>query len=179
VVMSETVKLMRSPIDTNCVGCGCKVAFGVWVYYESTTGNALCVECAVKKGWTPKERVNQLIQKLELQEDIKALTKQRKIESDALLLVKREHELHAMGKRDLELEGQITRLMATVEDYLKSCGSEGEKKALKNVFDEVRKAQELQKEVRDAIQNRLFLLERRKSKLGLRTPLNEIESEVH
>jgi len=165
--MSEAVKLMRCPIDTNCADCRDKLAFGVWVYYESQTGNALCIECAVKRGWTPKQRVNQLIEKLELQEDIKALRKQRKIETDALLLIKQETALYEGAKRGPELEANIVKLMQTVESYLKACGTPEEREALTNVFTTMRQAQELQKETRELIQGRLFLLEKRKKKLEI------------
>jgi len=165
--MGEAVKLMRCPIDTNCVDCGDKLAFGVWVYYESQTGNALCIDCAVQRGWTPKQRVNQLIEKLELQEDIKALRKQRKSETEALLLVKQEIGLHEGAKRDLELEAQVVKLMQTVESYLKACGTPEEREALNNVFAVIRQAQELQKETRELIQSRLFLLEKKKKKLEI------------
>ena len=173
--MSEAVKLIRSPIDTNCVHCPSKIPFGVWSYYEPTTGNAVCVECATTKGWMSKERVNQLIKKLELQEDIKALRKQRKIETDELLLVRREFDLHEVSRKDRELEGQIVKLMQHVEEYLKSCGEKEEKKILKNVFDEIRKTQDLQKEVRELVKDRIFLLKKRKRKMDLATTFAELE----
>ena len=173
--MSEAVKLIRSPIDTNCVHCPAKIPFGIWVYYEPTTGNAICITCATTKGWMSKERVNQLIKKLELQEDVKALRKQRKIETDALLLVRRELDLNEIMKKDRELEGQIVKLMQHVEEYLKAAGEKEEKKILKNVFDEIRRTQELQKEIRELVKDRLFLLERRKRKLDMKGTLQEIE----
>jgi hypothetical protein len=167
--MSEAIKLIRSPIDTNCVHCPSKIPFGVWTYYEPSTGNAICIECATTKGWMPKDRVNQIIQKLELQEDIKALRKQRKIESDALLLMKREVDVYQVAEEDRKLSGQLVRLMATVEDYMKSIGDEEEKKALKAVFEETRKCQELQREVRAVVKNRLVLFEKRRKKLPVET----------
>lgn len=163
--MSEAVELMRSPIDTNCGDCKGEINFGQWCYYEPATGNALCVDCSVQRGWSPKQRVDQLIKKLELQEDVKALTKQWQIETEALLLIRREMDVREIDKKDKELEGQIIKLMASVDSYLKSCGDKGEEKALKNVFDEIRRAQDLQREVREIIRNRLFLLERRKRKM--------------
>lgn len=175
--MSEAVKLIRSPIDTNCVHCPSKIPFGIWVYYEPTTGNAVCIECATTKGWMSKERVNQLIKKLELQEDIKALRKQRKIDTDELLLVRREIDLSEVARKDRELEGQIVKLMQHVEEYLKSCGEKEERKILKDVFDEIRKTRNLQKEVRELVKDRLFLLEKRKRKLDMKATLQEIEQQ--
>jgi len=167
--MSEAVKLIRMPIDTKCYCCPTKISFGVWAYYEPETGNAVCIECATKKGWMPKDRVNLIIQKFELQEDIKALRQQRRSESEMLLLVKREVDVYQVAEADRDLSGQIIRLMATAEDFMKSIGSEEEKKALKNVFEETRKCQELQREVRALVKNRLVLFDKRKKKLLTRT----------
>jgi len=158
-----TVKLMRCPIDTQCGSCKEPLPFGAWAYYDSRSGEGICPECAVKRGWSPKERVKQLIKALELQEDIKALKEQRKIEIDALILLKKQIDLHRLGERDLELETKIIELMNTVDGYLKQCGTPKEKEALGKVFDVIRETQELQKEVRDRVQNRLFVLERKEA----------------
>ena len=171
----EAVKLIRSPIDTNCVDCSAKVPFGIWVYYEPASGNAVCIECGTKKGWMPKDRANQLIQKLELQEDIKALRKQRKIETEALLLVRREIDLGEVVKKDHELEGEIVTLMRRVEDYLRASGDKEEEKKLKAVFDEIEKARKLQRAIRALTKDRLLFLERRKRKADLESTLQEIE----
>jgi len=177
--MSEAIKLIRIPIDTNCVHCPTKIPFGVWAYYNPDAGDAICIECATKKGWMPKDRVNQIIQKLELQEDIKALRKQRKIESDALLIMKREVEIYEVASEDRKLSGQIVRLMATVEDYMKSIGDGEEKKALKNVFKETEKSQELQRELRALVKNRLLLFEKRRKKLPIQTIEEEAEAIIN
>lgn len=161
----ETVKLMRCPIDTQCGNHECKkdIPFGAWAYYDPRSGEAICPECAVKRGWTPKERVKQLIKALELREDVKALKEQRKIEADALILLKKQINLHRLGESDLELEKQIIALMNTVDSYLKQCGTPKEKEALDKVFDVIQETQELQKEVRTRIQNRLFVLKKKES----------------
>jgi len=173
--MSEAVKLMRSPIDTNCVHCPTKIPFGVWCYYEPHEGNAICIECGTKKGWTSKERVNLLIKKLEIQEDIKALRKQRKLETEALLTIQRQVNLHEIGEGNLKLEGQITKLMARADEYLRACGSEDEKKTLKTVFEEIRKAQELQKKIRNLIRDRIFMLEKKKRRVDMQLAFTEEE----
>lgn len=161
----ESVKLMRSPIDTQCGDPECKkpLPFGAWVYYNPQSGEAICPESAVKRGWTPKQRVKQLIKMLELREDIKALTKERKMEMDALILLRQKIDVHRLGEKDLELESQITKLMDTVQDYFRHCGTPKEKDALNKVFKVIRQTQELQKEVRDHVQSRLFLIKRKET----------------
>jgi len=151
------VKLMRSPIDTHCGDCKKEIAFGIWVYYQTDSGDAVCVECGVKKGWTSKQRVNQIVTALELKEDIKALRKQSKIEADGLVMLKDKIDLYRLGERDPELEQQITKLISVVEDYLRQCASVPEKEGLSNVFKAIEECQELQKEIREQVERRLFL----------------------
>jgi len=159
----ETVKLIRCPIDTQCGGCGDSIPFGAWAYYDPRSGEAVCPECGVERGWTSKERIKQLIQGLEIRENLKVLKEQVKIETDALMLLKKQIDLHRLGERDLQLETQIIELMNTVDSYLKQCGTPKEKEALDKMFDVMRETQELQKEVREQVQNRLFVLERKEA----------------
>jgi hypothetical protein len=170
--MKDEIRLVRVPINTHCVDPNCKksLSFGSWAYYYADSEEAVCPECGVKRGWSSKERVNQIIKELELREDIKALKKQRKIETDALYLVREKIDLHRLGERDLELEKQILKLTSTVEDYLRKCATSEEKEILQNVLRVIRETQDLQKEVREQVQSRLFLLERtefRRKKKGL------------
>ena len=162
----EAVQLMRSPIDTNCANADCKVRlpFGAWVYYVPDTGEALCIECSEKRGWLSKQRVKQLIVAMQLREDIKALRQEVKVELDGLALLRQRVDLHRLGERDVQLEEQIVKLMATVDDYLKHCGLGDEKEALKKVFDVVREAQELQKQIREHLHDRFFVLDRKEKK---------------
>lgn len=171
--MSESVKLMRCPIDTNCANPKCPndLPFGVWVYYNSKSSEALCIECGIKRGWMSKQRVKQLIRRRELQEDIKALGKQRKIEADTLVLLMEKIDLHRLGERDLDLEKQIVKLMKTVQDYLKHCGTPKEKEALDKVFDVIRQTQELQRDVRSHVQNELYRIERKDSRIKKKQPV--------
>jgi len=159
--LAESVKLIRLPIDTTCEDCDKKLPFGAWGYYHEQTQTAICPDCGTERGWSSKERVNGIIKKLELQEDIKALKKQRKIEADALYLVREQIDLHRLGERDIEVEKQIVDMTNLVQDYLRNCGnSVEERKLFEQVQQSVRDAQDLQKEIRNAVQSRLFLLER-------------------
>jgi hypothetical protein len=162
----KVVKLMRCPIDTHC-SCGFEISFGAWCYYNQKTMEALCIECSVKRGWSPKDRVTQLVTLLELREDVKALRSQKKIESDGLMLLREKVDLHRLGERDLELEGQITKVLSVVTDYLQHCASVPEKEGLPKVFEVIKDTQNLQREIREFIENRMFLLDRKAKKIPL------------
>ncbi len=163
----EAIKLVRCPVDAQCASPECKrpLPFGTWVYFNPVSEEAICPECAVKRGWSSKQRVMQLITALELREDIKTLKVERKIAADALFLVKKTLDLHRLGERDLELEQQIMKLMNTVRDYLQHCASEPEKDGLQKISSAIQECQELQREVREAVHNRLFLVEKDEVKL--------------
>lgn len=164
--MVDEIKLVRVPIDAHCADSGCKrlLPFGSWAYYHAESEVAICPDCGAKRGWSSKERVNEIIKKMELQEDIKALKKQRKIEADGLFLLREKIDLHRLGERDLELEKQIVETTMLVQDYLRNCAGSEEKEALQKVRDVVQETQDLQKEVRNHVQSRLFLLERTEQK---------------
>ena len=159
------VKLIRCPMDTECTDCKKTIDFGVWAYFNEENQQTICVECGVKRGWTPKQRIQQIIKHLEMKEDIKALQKQRKILADTILLLQEKVEVHRFGEKDAELETQIIKLMAIVEDYLHHCGTISEKDGLQKVFEVIRETQELQHEVRERIQNRMFMIEKKETKL--------------
>lgn len=165
----QKIKLMRAPIDLNCANPECKksLAFGTWVYYNSQTQEAICPECAVKRGWTPKRRAKQLIKGLELLADLKALKREVKIEAAKLMRLKQEIDIHALGKRDTDLEKQAFTLTNLAQDYLRHCGTEKETEMFNNVNAAIRKNQELQLEIREELGNRLFIItaeEKRKQK---------------
>lgn len=162
----DEVKLVRLPVNATCADPGCKksLPFGTWAFYHDDSETALCVDCAVKRGWSSKDRVNELMKKLELVEDIKALRKQRKVEADALIMIREQVNLHRLGERDADLEKQIETLIATVKDYFQKCATSEEKKALEQVERALRETYDLQKEVREQVQKRLFLIERTEQK---------------
>ena len=165
--MSEkAVKLMRCPVDTSCGNPECKkdLPFGVWVYYNALESAAICIACAIERGWTPKQRVKQLMKALELREDIKVLRMQKKIEMNALVLLKQTINVHRLGERDLHLERQIVACMDTVQGYMQKIATPEEKEALNRVFEVIRETQELQKEVREHVHDHVFLIERREKR---------------
>jgi hypothetical protein len=160
----KAVKLMRSPINTHCANEECKkdLPFGSWIYYCEETEDALCPECSVKRGWTPKDRVLLAIAKLELKEDIKALKQEKSVYADSLLMLKQQIDIYRLGEREVQLGAEISKLMKTVEDYLKTCGTTSEKEGFKKVFDAILACKDLQKEIREQIESHLFILRPKK-----------------
>lgn len=153
----KVIKLMRCPIDTNCGDCKMEIAFGQWVYFNPVSDTPLCVECGIKRGWTPKDRINQLIAAIELREDIKVLREEKKFLLSDLVRMKQQIDLHHLGEKDSVLEGQIVKLMTVVDDYIKHVATEPEKEALKKVFNVIRDTQEVQLEVREQVARGLIL----------------------
>jgi mannose-6-phosphate isomerase class I len=129
----EPVVLMRIPIDTNCgvAGCHKKIAFGTYAWYCPDSNETICILCGTKRGWTYKERVKQILKKLELEEDISALKKQRKMEIETLKFVREEIDLHNLGKNDLELEKRIMTLTNRAQEYLEKLATSEEKEMFK------------------------------------------------
>jgi hypothetical protein len=171
--MSGEVKLVRLPLSTKCAGpeCGKPLPFGAWAHYHPDTQQAICIECGVKRGWTDKDRANNIIKKLELQEDIKALRERKKIEANALYLLKEQIDLHRLGERDLDLEKQILELQSRANEYLQKIATSEEKTTFKQFKNTIEEAQKLQKEIREQVESRYFLLERKERKQKRKEPL--------
>ena len=157
----EPIRLIRSPKETKCCNseCGAVIPFGAYAYVNKDTEEALCLECGVKRGLSSKDRAKQIVAFLELREDLKALKDEKKVQADALVLLKQQVDIYRLGERDLDLEKQILHLCKLAEDYLRQgLNSPGEKEALEMLQAAVREAQELQREVRDQVEKRLFWL---------------------
>lgn len=166
--MVGEVKLMRLPINTKCADkdCGKPLPFGTWAHYVKDSKEAICIECGAKRGWTDKDRANNIIKKLELQEDVKALREHKKRLSKEVFLMQERVDLHRFGERILDLEKQSINIMAQVQSYFQHCATPEEKVSLQRVCDELQGNTELQKEIREQLESRLFLLERAERKPG-------------
>jgi hypothetical protein len=168
---------MRSPKETVCCNreCGAAIHFGAYAYVNSDTKEALCLECGVKRGLSSKDRAKQIVAYLELREEIKALKDEKKVQGDALVLLKQQVDLFRLGERDLDLEKQIMSLSNLAKDYLRSnLASDEEKVALQQLLDAVEDARELQREIRDQVERRLFWLKSAESKAKKRqSPVQE------
>jgi hypothetical protein len=168
---------MRSPKDTKCCNrdCGVAIPFGAYAYVNSDTKEALCLECGVKRGLSSKDRAKQIVAYLEFREDIKVLKDEKKVQGDALVMLKQQVDLFRLGERDLDLEKQILELSKLASDYLRSnLASDEEKAALKQLLAAIETARELQREIRDQVERRLFWLKGLESKMKKRqSPVQE------
>jgi len=172
----EPIQLMRSPKETICCNrdCGAVISFGAYAYVNSDTKEALCLECGVKRGLSSKDRAKQIVAYLELREDIKVLKDERKILADALVMLKQQVDLFRLGERDLDLEKQILSLSKLAEDYLRNnLASDEEKAALQQLLDAIEDSREMQREIRDQVERRLFWLKSMESKVKKRKPLEQ------
>lgn len=181
---SEPIKLMRIPINTNCAEPEChkKIKMGAYAYFMPETNDTICIECGTKNGWTSKQRATMIIQELEIREDIKALRKQRQIDSNDLLHIKEQADLFKLEMREYDLHKQAINLIALIDDYLKKCGSAPAEKAMfEKAVKAIQDSINLQKEVKQEISTRLFLLERvglkRKKKGLIATPVEDGQEE--
>ena len=181
---SEPIKLMRIPINTNCAipECNKKISMGAYAYFIPDTNDTICIECGTKRGWTSKQRATAIIQELEIREDIKALRRQRQIDSNELLHIKEQADLYKLEMREYDLHKQAISLIALIDDYMKKCGSTPAEKAMfEKAVKTIQDSINLQKEVKEEISMRLFLLERaglkRKKKGFSATPTEDEEEQ--
>ena len=152
---------MRSPEETECCNreCGAAIPFGAYAYVNSDTEAALCLECGVKRGLSSKNRAKQIVAFLELREDLKALKDEKKVQADALVLLKQQVDVYRLGERDLELENRILTLAKLAEDFMRqNIGTSEEKEALRRLLESVAEDQELRGEIRAQVERRLFWL---------------------
>jgi hypothetical protein len=170
----EPIQLMRSPRETKCCNreCGAAISFGAYAYVNSDTNEALCLECGVKRGLSSKDRAKQIVAYLELREDIKVLKDEKKVQGDALVMLKQQVDLFRLGERDLDLEKSILSLSKLASDYLRSnLASDEEKAALQQLLGAVEDAREMQREIRDQVERRLFWLKSAESQVKKRKPI--------
>ena len=160
----ESVQLLRVPINTTCLDCDAAIKFGAFAYFVEDTNDTLCIECGTKRGWSSKERVKQLIKELESKERLKAIKEQTRIELSTLMYYKKSINLFKLGENDITLENQIINLIKMANDYLLHVGNPEEKELFKKLQFEVRKTQEMQKQIREEIHSQIFLLEKEKVK---------------
>ena len=180
---SEPIKLMRIPINTNCADpkCNKHINMGAYAYFLPETNDTICIECGTKRCWTSKQRANLIVQELEIREDLKALKKQRKIDSEDLLHLKEQIDLYKLELREFAIEKQAIKLITLIDDYLKNVGSPAEKALFDKAVKTIEECRDLQKEVKEQVDARLFMLDRtallRKRKALIPSPLNDEEEQ--
>jgi hypothetical protein len=160
VLKYSPIKLDRVTFDTECLDCGKPLPFGTYAHFHAESGQSICIECGVKRGWTDKARATSTVRLLELKEDIKALRKRYKIEAEGLYLLEEKVDLHLVAENYIELERQITATISKLESYLNSVATPEEKTILKSLEKEIHGLQDLALEIKKEFESRLFLLDR-------------------
>lgn len=158
--MADKVKLLRSPIDTNCNDCDIRIPFGVFCYFNEENGTAVCIDCGVEHGWADKERVKRLIKKKEIQLDIKSLRRVREMEARSLANIKQKVKVFTLAEKHVALEQDYLNLRKEVEAYLHQCGTPKEKEAFKKLFELVEKMLATQKSIEKELYDQLYLLDK-------------------
>jgi hypothetical protein len=160
VLKYSPIKLDRLTFDTACLDCGKELKFGVYAHFHEASGQAVCVECGAKRGWTDKARATSSVKMLELKEDIRALRKRWKVESEGLYLLEEKVDLHKLAATYTELEKQITATISKLESYLNAVATPEEKTILLGLERGIHELQDLALEIKKEFETRLFLLDR-------------------
>jgi len=177
----EAIQFMRLPIkEMDCEACKKKLLFGEYVFYQQEENIALSSECGAKRGWSDKNRASKLVEKLELQEEIKALRERKRIETDALYLVRQQVDLHRFGENFLTISTQVSKLVTQIESYLNTgVASADEKAFLKKSWKALDDTLEVQKEIKEAIEAKIYLIRQYgKKKRKLPKIVDEDENEI-
>jgi len=162
VLKHSPIKLDRITFDGKCVDCGKSLPFGTYAHCHES-GNAICVECGVIRGWTDKARAMATVKLMEIKEDIKALRKRYKIEAEGLHLLEQKVDLHKVTANYQAIELQITTTIAKIESYFHAMGSMAsaeEKAVLDSLSKELPQLQDLLLEIKKEFDTRLFLMDR-------------------
>ena len=160
VLKYSPIKLDRVTFDLKCLDCGKPLPFGTYAHFHADSGQAICVGCGVKRGWTDKARANSTVKMLELREDIKALRKRYKIEAEGLYLLEEKVDLHQLAESYIELEKQILGAVSKLESYLQAVATPQEKAILEGLEREIHGLQDLALEISNEFKSRLFLLDK-------------------
>ena len=160
IMKFSPIKLDRVTFDTVCVDCAKKLPFGTYVHFHVDSGQAICVECGAKRGWTDKARATSSVKMLELKEDIKALRKPYRVEAEGLYLLVEKVDLHQVAENYVELERQITGAIAKLESYLNSVATPQEKVILQSLEKEIHELQDIALAIKKEFDARLFLLDK-------------------
>ena len=160
IMKYSPIKLDRVTFDTECVDCTKKLPFGTYAHFHADSGQAICVECGAKRGWTDKARASTTVKMLELKEDIKSLRKRFKVEAEGLYLLESTVDLHQVAQNYVELDRQINGALAKLSSYLESVATPEEKRILEELAKGIRDLQDIAQEIKKEFENRLFLMDR-------------------
>ena len=160
VMKHSPIKLERVTDDTVCLDCQKPLPYGTYAHFHADSGQAICVECGARRGWTDKARATSSVKLLELKADITALRKRYKIEAEGLYLLEEKVDLHQLAESYIELEKRINGAIAKLESYLNAVATPEEKVILKSLEREINALQDLALEISNEFKARLFLLDK-------------------
>ncbi|MDD4979632.1 MAG: hypothetical protein PHI29_13480 [Gallionella sp.] len=158
------IKLDRVTLDLKCLDCGAEIPFGHWAHFHADSGNAICIECGAKRGWTDKTIAVHNVKLHELKQDLSALRKRIKIESEGLFLLESKVKLNEIGESYQELERQLKNSVLTIESFVKALATPEEKKVLEQLAKELPVLNKLALEIKHELDVRLFWLDKRQGK---------------
>ncbi len=174
------IKFDRVTFDVKCADCGRDLSFGTWAHFHAESGQAICVDCGAKRGWSDKSLAVNNVKQLELKAELSALRKRIKIEAQGLSLIEEKVDLCRFAESYNELEKQVLGAVAKLESYLNAvpCGSQ-EKAILQGLEREVQELHSLASTIKQEIATRLFWLEKVGKKNQIeRTSLQDDDDEL-
>ena len=107
VLKHTSIKWERIPESLSCLDCGKPLPFGAWAHYHTDSGQAICGDCGVHRGWTDKTLANLHVKAAEIKADIVSLRKRYKTEVEGLYLLEEKVDLHQLAQSYIELEKKI------------------------------------------------------------------------
>jgi hypothetical protein len=160
VLKHSSIKWERVTEDTKCLDCGKSLPFGAWAHWHADSGQAICGDCGVHRGWTDKSLASLSVRLAELKADVVSVRKRYKIEVEGLYLLEEKVDLHQLAESYIELEKRINGAIAKLESYLNAVATSEEKCKLMILEKEINELQDLALEISNEFKSRLFLLDR-------------------
>jgi hypothetical protein len=175
----KPIKFERVTFNTKCLDCGKDLPFGYYAHFHADSGCAICVDCGVKRGWSDKAIAQNSAKLQELKADLAALRKRVKVESQGLFLIEEKVGLHQIGEGYNELEKQIEGALAKLQSYLFAVATPQEKALLQELEGEIRRLQDLAREIKLEFDARLFWLDKNQQKVkNAQAAMSDEELEV-
>jgi hypothetical protein len=159
VLKHSPIKWERISISTFCLDCKKPLHYGAWAHFHADSGQAICGDCGVHRGWTDKTLANLQVKTAEIKADIVSLRKRYKTEVEGLYLLEEKVDLHQLAQSYIELESKIVGIISKLESYLNAVATSEEKVILESLEREINVLQDLAQEVSNAFKVRLFLLD--------------------
>jgi len=160
----NSIKWERVTHDTVCLDCGKQLSFGSWAHFHADSGQAICGDCGVNRGWSDKTLAKLRVQFAEVKQDIISVRKRYKIEVEGLHLLEQKVDLHLVTENYRAIELEITKMLSKLDSYFNTCVTSQEKAILQGLKDELPKLQDTLLAIKTEFDTRLFLMDRAERK---------------